>query len=41
MEYYMKKRKLWQQAWKDRLGNQYQGALAAAVNSLRQVPQSR
>ena len=35
MEHYMKKRKLWQQAWKDRLGNQYQGALAAAVNSLQ------
>ena len=41
MEHYMKKRKLWQQAWKDRLGNQYQGALAAAVNSLQQVSKSR
>ena len=33
----MKKRKLWQQAWKDRLVNEYQGALAAAVNSLQQA----
>ena len=41
MEHYMKKRKLWQQAWKDRLVNEYQGALAAAVNSLQQVSKSR
>ena len=41
MEHYMKKRKLWQQAWKDRLVNEYQGALAVAVNSLQQVSKSR
>ena len=34
MEHYMKKRKLWQQAWKDELANEYQSALAAAVNSI-------
>jgi hypothetical protein len=34
MEHYMKKRKLWQQAWKDRLVNEYHSALSAAVRSL-------
>ena len=30
MEHYMKKRKLWQQEWKDRLAEEYRSALAAA-----------
>ena len=41
MEHYMKKHKLWQQAWKDKLANEYRSALVAAVNSLQHPPKSR
>jgi pyruvate dehydrogenase E1 component alpha subunit len=41
MEHYMKKRKLWQQAWKDQLVDEYRSALAAAVNSLQRSPKGR
>ena len=41
MEHYMKKRKLWQRAWKDRLVNEYQAALATAVSSLEPIAKSR
>lgn len=40
MEHYMKKRKLWQQAWKDRVVNEYQAALATAVSSLAPIAKS-
>jgi TPP-dependent pyruvate/acetoin dehydrogenase alpha subunit len=41
MEHYMKKRKLWQQAWKDRLVDEYRSALADAVRSLNVRTKSR
>ena len=40
MEHYMKKRKLWHQAWKDGLVNEYQAALDTAVSSLEPVAKS-
>ena len=41
MEHYMKKRKLWQQAWKDTLVHKYQAALATAASSLEPIAKSR
>ena len=39
MEHYMKKRKLWQQSWKDHLVNEYRSALADAIRFL--VPSAK
>jgi len=41
MEHYMKKRKLWQQVWKDRLVNEYRAALGTGVSSLEPIAKSR
>ena len=41
MEHYMKKRKLWQQSWKDALDAEYRSALSAAVNSLELTAKPR
>jgi len=41
MEHYMKKRRLWRQAWKEALMHEYKLALAAAVRSLQPVAKPR
>jgi pyruvate dehydrogenase E1 component alpha subunit len=41
MEHYMKKRKLWQQKWKDAVAEEYKSALSAAVGSLDQTSKLR
>jgi hypothetical protein len=41
MEHYMKKRKLWQQKWKDAVMEEYKSALSAAVSSLDQTSKLR
>ena len=38
MEHYMKKRSLWQQAWKDQLVEEYQLALKRAVAAAQRPP---
>lgn len=41
MEHYMKKRKLWQQTWKDVLVDEYRSALTTAIRSLEPAAKSR
>jgi pyruvate dehydrogenase E1 component alpha subunit len=41
MEHYMKKRRLWQQEWKEGLVAEYQSALIAAIRSLESTGKSR